>query len=132
MNKHLIPTNLALIALLAFIFPGFVFPSVAQDAAKSNKLSNEQGITNETITLGGLVTSTGALSSTGLAVKSMTEAFFMELNSRGGINGRKVEIKFVETGNGPNKRIGAQGAYLATVDLTKKSIAPISGWNAIN
>jgi ABC-type branched-subunit amino acid transport system substrate-binding protein len=33
---------------------------------------------------------------------------------------------------GPNRRIGAMGAYIVTVDLKKKEFVPVSGWVGIN
>jgi ABC-type branched-subunit amino acid transport system substrate-binding protein len=33
---------------------------------------------------------------------------------------------------GPNRRIGAMGAYVVTIDLRKKEFAPASGWISIN
>jgi ABC-type branched-subunit amino acid transport system substrate-binding protein len=33
---------------------------------------------------------------------------------------------------GPNRRIGAMGAYVVTVDLKNKKFVPVSGWLAIN
>jgi hypothetical protein len=33
---------------------------------------------------------------------------------------------------GPNRRVGAMGAYIITVDLKEKNFVPVSGWVAIN
>jgi hypothetical protein len=33
---------------------------------------------------------------------------------------------------GPNRRIGAMGAYIVMVDLKEKKFVPVSGWVAIN
>jgi ABC-type branched-subunit amino acid transport system substrate-binding protein len=33
---------------------------------------------------------------------------------------------------GPNRRVGAMGAYIVMVDLTEKKFVPVSGWVAIN
>lgn len=33
---------------------------------------------------------------------------------------------------GPNRRIGAMGAYVVTIDLKEKQFLPVSGWIAIN
>ena len=36
--------------------------------------------------------------------KAVITSYFDDLNSKGGINGRRVEIKFVETGDTPGER----------------------------
>jgi ABC-type branched-subunit amino acid transport system substrate-binding protein len=33
---------------------------------------------------------------------------------------------------GPNRRIGAMGAYVVTIDLNEKQFLPVSGWININ
>ena len=33
---------------------------------------------------------------------------------------------------GPNRRIGAMGAYIVSIDLEKKQYVPVSGWIKIN
>jgi hypothetical protein len=33
---------------------------------------------------------------------------------------------------GPNRRVGAMGAYVITVDLKTKQLIPVSGWIGIN
>jgi ABC-type branched-subunit amino acid transport system substrate-binding protein len=33
---------------------------------------------------------------------------------------------------GPNRRIGAMGAYVLTIDLKEKKLKPVSGWVGIN
>jgi ABC-type branched-subunit amino acid transport system substrate-binding protein len=33
---------------------------------------------------------------------------------------------------GPNRRIGAMGAYIVTVDLKEKKFVPVSGWVSVN
>ena len=33
---------------------------------------------------------------------------------------------------GPNRRVGAMGAYVVTVDLQKKQFVPVGGWIGIN
>ncbi len=61
----------------------------------------ETGVTDKVITIGTLVPAKGVLSSMGAVVKSLVVAYCEELNSKGGINGRKFEVKFVETGSTP-------------------------------
>jgi ABC-type branched-subunit amino acid transport system substrate-binding protein len=94
MNKRKKITSLAVGALLTLIVCTSV---LAQEAPKSDNQSR----TNEAIIIGSVVPSTGPLTLMGQAVKNVSTAFFTELNSQGGVNGRRIELKFIETGATP-------------------------------
>ena len=57
----------------------------------------DPGITDSKIVIGTLAPTEGAMDGLGQAVKAVTAAFFDELNSQGGIYGRRFELKCVET-----------------------------------
>jgi ABC-type branched-subunit amino acid transport system substrate-binding protein len=59
---------------------------------------NDLGVSDSVITVGTLVPAKGVLAPMGTVVKALLVAYCDELNSKGGINGRKLEVKFVETG----------------------------------
>ncbi len=59
----------------------------------------DPGIGESKIVIGSVIPARGALADTGQAVKAVTTAFFDELNNQGGIYNRRVEVKFVETGD---------------------------------
>jgi ABC-type branched-subunit amino acid transport system substrate-binding protein len=61
----------------------------------------DPGLTEKSITVGTIVPIKGELAGVGQAVKATLVAFFDEVNSRGGIYNRKVELKFVETAETP-------------------------------
>ncbi|HKQ53389.1 MAG TPA: ABC transporter substrate-binding protein, partial [Pyrinomonadaceae bacterium] len=61
----------------------------------------DPGLTEKSITVGTIVPIKGELAGIGQAVKATLTAFFDEVNSRGGIYNRKVELKFVETAETP-------------------------------
>ncbi len=61
----------------------------------------DPGLTEKSITVGTIVPVKGELAGVGQAVKATLAAFFDEVNSRGGIYNRKVELKFVETAETP-------------------------------
>jgi ABC-type branched-subunit amino acid transport system substrate-binding protein len=61
----------------------------------------DPGISETKIVIGGVVPATGALGEMGQAVRALTTAYFDEVNSQGGIYNRRVELKFVETGETP-------------------------------
>ncbi len=69
--------------------------SLAQQSNAS--VSKEQGVTADTIVIGSSLPVSGPLSSLSSEVKSLLTVFFEEVNSKGGINGRRIVLKFVET-----------------------------------
>jgi ABC-type branched-subunit amino acid transport system substrate-binding protein len=61
----------------------------------------DPGMTENSITIGTIVPTKAELADVGQAVKAVLTAFFSEVNSRGGIYSRKIELKFVETAETP-------------------------------
>lgn len=61
----------------------------------------DPGISESKIVIGIAAPTKGALGDLGLAVKAVTTAYFEDLNSQGGIYSRRVELKFIETGDTP-------------------------------
>lgn len=61
----------------------------------------DPGVYENKIVIGTVVPAKGPLAETGQAVKGVTTAFFDELNSQGGIYDRRLELKFIETGETP-------------------------------
>jgi ABC-type branched-subunit amino acid transport system substrate-binding protein len=58
----------------------------------------DPGVTDTSIIIGSFVNPTGSLAGMSQSLKSVTLDYFDDVNSRGGINGRRVEVKFVEGG----------------------------------
>ena len=69
---------------------------------KHVETDRDPGISDNKIVIGTAVPSQGTLADMGQAVKAVTSAFFEELNSQGGIYGRRFELKFVETADKPS------------------------------
>ena len=67
----------------------------------------DPGITDSSIRIGLVLPSQGALADVGAAMKDVFAAYFDDLNSRGGIFSRKIELKVADAGAG--------GANTATV-----------------
>ena len=68
-------------------------------ALQSKQLSTSQpGITANSITIGSLAPLTGENAETGNAVKAVLTAYFDDLNQRGGIYGRRIVLRFAESG----------------------------------
>lgn len=73
--------------------------------ADSNK-KYSQGVTDTTITVGTWGPQTGPAASFGLLGKGM-DAYFKYINEKGGINGRKIELKFYNDEYQPSKTVAA-------------------------
>jgi len=56
----------------------------------------DPGLTDNKITVGLLMPSQGSLADVGTAVKDVFTSYFEELNSRGGIFNRKIELRFAD------------------------------------
>jgi len=56
-----------------------------------------RGVTDTTIKIGVLADFTGPTPATGMAASAAYSVFFADLNNRGGINGRKVELLFEDS-----------------------------------
>ncbi len=61
----------------------------------------DPGLTDDTITLGTLVPSTGRLAEVGEAIRAVLSAYFADLNERGGISSRKIELRVAQCGQDP-------------------------------
>ena len=60
--------------------------------------TSQPGITATSITIGSLAPLTGDNAETGNAVKALLTAYFDDLNQHGGIYGRKIVLRFAESG----------------------------------
>jgi ABC-type branched-subunit amino acid transport system substrate-binding protein len=61
----------------------------------------DPGVAEDKIVIGSALPSSGELGDMGQAVKALLTAFFAELNSQGGLYGRRVELKFADVGDTP-------------------------------
>ncbi|HXA86687.1 MAG TPA: ABC transporter substrate-binding protein [Candidatus Dormibacteraeota bacterium] len=59
----------------------------------------QPGVTANSITLGSLAPLQGENADTGSAVKAVLSAYFDDLNQRGGIYGRRIVLRFAESGD---------------------------------
>jgi ABC-type branched-subunit amino acid transport system substrate-binding protein len=64
-------------------------------------LDRDPGLTEKSITVGTIVPVKGELAAVGQAIRASLTAYFDEVNSRGGIYNRRVELKFIETADTP-------------------------------
>jgi ABC-type branched-subunit amino acid transport system substrate-binding protein len=76
----------------------------AQDMAdliaylKRIETDRDPGLSDDSITVGTILPSTGALAETGAAMRDVLTAYFNDVNSRGGIYNRKIELRVAEMG----------------------------------
>ena len=69
-------------------------------ALQSKKPNTPQpGVTANSITIGSLAPLTGDNAETGSAVKALLTAYFDDLNQHGGIYGRRIVLRFAESGD---------------------------------
>ena len=99
----------------------------------------DPGVSDDKIVIGTLVPSSGPLAAMGQAVTAVTNAVFGEVNSQGGIFGRRLELQVIEGGENPsatrakmepllkNQQIFAMSG--AIVAGSEKEIIPLLGQN---
>ena len=61
----------------------------------------DPGVYENRVVIGTAIPVKGTLGEMGQAVKAVTTAYFTELNTQGGIYNRRIELRFIETGDTP-------------------------------
>ena len=87
----------------------------------------EPGVSENTIVIGTMVEATGPLSELGRGVTAVTTAYFAELNSQGGIFGRRLELRIVETANAASDKRAKLESALKEQQMFAMSAALIAG-----
>lgn len=82
----------------------------------------DPGLTDNTITVGVVLPSSGALADTSAAMKDVFNAYFDDVNSRGGIFSRKIQVRFADAGAG-----GAATASIAQRFAQKEQVFAFVG-----
>jgi ABC-type branched-subunit amino acid transport system substrate-binding protein len=67
---------------------------------KRIELDRDPGIAADSLEIGALLPTSGALADTGAAMREVLTAYFDDLNSRGGIYNRKIKLRIVESNGG--------------------------------
>jgi ABC-type branched-subunit amino acid transport system substrate-binding protein len=79
----------------------------------------DPGVTDTTLRVGTLLPSAGTLAETGASMRDVLAAFFEELNAKGGIYNRRVELQVADTGVGQTaaaaRRLVEEGQVFAAV-----------------
>lgn len=87
------------------VMPRYAMPreDMADLIAYLKRLATDRdpGLTETSIRIGMFFPAKGALAEMGQATKAIVTAYFDEVNSRGGIYNRKIELKVAETGDTP-------------------------------
>jgi len=86
----------------------------------------DPGLTETNVTVGVVLPSSGALAELGAAVKDVLTAYFDNVNSRGGIFNRRIDLKVVDAG------VGGAGTSTAAENFAHKEqvFAFVSGLSA--
>ena len=73
-----------------------------------------QGITPTTIVIGQSAATTGPASELGTAMRAGALAYFNAVNARGGINGRRIELRTLDDGYEPDRSLANTRRFLET------------------
>jgi ABC-type branched-subunit amino acid transport system substrate-binding protein len=77
-------------------------------AGTANGQTTETGVTDKSVSLGFIASETGAASSTGQGAASGCKARIGRANAEGGVNGRKLEVEYVDDQSSPDNLKNAQ------------------------
>lgn len=82
----------------------------------------DPGLTDTTVTVGVILPTSGALADTSAVMKDVFNAYFDDVNNRGGIFNRKIQAKFADVGAG-----GAATAGIAQAFAQKEQVFAFVG-----
>ena len=82
----------------------------------------DPGLTDSSVKIGLVLPSTGSLAEVGAAMKDVFTAYFADVNNKGGIFNRKIELQFADAGAG-----GAATARVAQTFAQKEQIFAFVG-----
>jgi branched-chain amino acid transport system substrate-binding protein len=77
-------------------------------AGSAGGQATETGVTDKTVKIGFIASETGAASSTGQGAASGCKARIGRANAEGGVNGRKIEVEYVDDQSSPDNLKNAQ------------------------
>jgi ABC-type branched-subunit amino acid transport system substrate-binding protein len=78
---------------------------------------SEQGITDQTIVVGTILPPSRSLGEMNKSVRSVLSAYFEEVNSQGGIYGRRLELRWVDAPDSAEDRPGHARRFLERQDV---------------
>ena len=87
----------------------------------------EPGISDNKIVIGTMVETTGKLAELGRGITAVTKAYFEELNSQGGIFGRRLELRVIETAEASSDKRTRLESALKEQQMFAMSAALIAG-----
>jgi len=77
-------------------------------AGTASAQTPEVGVTDNSVSIGFIASETGAASSTGKGAQSGCKARIGRANAQGGVNGRKIEVEYVDDQSSPDNLKNAQ------------------------
>jgi ABC-type branched-subunit amino acid transport system substrate-binding protein len=79
--------------------------SVTACGGKTNTASNAPGVTDTTVTIGSTDPLTGPAAPGYSEIPAAAQAYFSYINAGGGINGRKITLKYLDDGYNPTQTV---------------------------
>jgi ABC-type branched-subunit amino acid transport system substrate-binding protein len=79
--------------------------SVTACGSKTNTPSNAPGVTDSTVTLGSTDPLTGPAAPGYSEIPAAAQAYFSYINANGGVNGRKITLKYLDDGYNPTQTV---------------------------
>ena len=79
--------------------------SVTACGGKANTASNAPGVTDTTVTIGSTDPLTGPAAPGYSEIPAAAQAYFSYINAAGGINGRKITLKYLDDGYNPTQTV---------------------------
>lgn len=114
-----------LIALIAVTFVG-----LAGCKDKGNE-AGSGGVTEDSVKLGLFVSTTGGIATFGLDTKNGVDLAVEEINAAGGINGKKIDLRFQDTASKPEEG-GSAAEKLATQENVLVAMGAVASSVSLN
>ena len=112
------------IALIAVTFIGLV-------GCKDKGNDASGGVTEDSVKLGLFVSTTGGIATFGLDTKNGVELAVEEINAAGGINGKKIDLRFQDTASKPEEG-GSAAEKLATQENVLVAMGAVASSVSLN
>ena len=88
--------------------------AAALAAALAPSALTAQGVTPTTIVIGQSAATSGPASELGTEMRAGALAYFNQVNARGGVNGRKIELRTLDDGYEPDRSLANTRRFLET------------------
>ena len=108
-------------------FVSYAATALAAPAFVRNALAQEGGISGKSLTIGCSAALSGPLAGFGTDLRQGAEAAIAQINARGGVNGRALQLHMVDDGYVPQRTIDNVKQMIASAPTTLPWISTC-GW----